>query len=100
LDLLVKNQPRTVRDDGVAWTSYRLQGEEDGQITVAYWWEFAHFLPPRYGRLAFFSFTIFAHEVDDARTQEQLRALALLPTTVRFGALQNFELVNNRLSQH
>jgi hypothetical protein len=91
LGFLAKDKPPNLRDDGVAWVNYRVEGEENGEATVMFWWEFAHFIPPSYGRLAFFSFTIYAHEENDAGTQDQLRALGHLPSTVEFGPLQNFE---------
>jgi hypothetical protein len=91
LGFLAKDQPPVLRDDGVAWVTYRVAGEENGEATIMFWWEFAHFIPPSHGRLAFFSFTIYAHEDNDAGTQDQLRALGHLPATVEFGPLQNFE---------
>jgi hypothetical protein len=80
-----------LRDDGVAWVHYRREEEEDGERTLMFWWEFAQFVPPSSARIAFFSFTIYADEEEDASTKEQLAVLHRLPSTLRFGPLQPFE---------
>lgn len=91
LSLLSEGVTPTVRDDGVAWVHYRRDEEGDGESTVMFWWEFAHFVPPRNARVAFFSFTVYAIEETQPATQAQLGVLRQLPSFITFGALQEFE---------
>lgn len=79
-----------VREDGVAWVTHRHE-EEDGEPIVIFWWEFAHFIPPCYGRAAFFSFTIYANEEHGTHGRSQLKALNQIAASVRFGGIQPFE---------
>lgn len=90
-DLLSNGAVPSLRDDGVAWVHFRREESEDGQPTIMFWWEFAHFIAPCYGRIAFFSFTIYAGEEHHVNTQTQMQALNRLATAVEFGPLQQFE---------
>jgi hypothetical protein len=81
-----------LRHDGVAWVHYRKDEEEEGERTVMFWWEFAQFVAPMNARIAFFSFTIYADEEHEPSTEEQLRVLRQLPSSVNFLPLQPFEL--------
>lgn len=81
----------TVRDDGVAWVHYRQDEEKHEEPTVVFWWEFAQFVPPRYARVAFFSFIIYASEENEPGTQVRLNMLRRLLSILKFGKLQEFE---------
>lgn len=91
LDLLSEEALPSVREDGVAWVKYRHEDNEGGDPIIMFWWEFAHFVAPRYGRMAFFSFSIYANEEQQIATRGQLEALNQLPTLIKFGGLQAFE---------
>jgi hypothetical protein len=91
LDLLSKEVPPSIRDDGVAWVKYRREDTENGEPVIMFWWEFAHFVAPRYARIAFFSFTIYADEEQQIATHGQLEALDRLSSVVKFSGLQAFE---------
>lgn len=91
-EVLGETSPVTIRSDGVAWTHYRADSSENGQPIIMYWWKLAHFIPPKYFRVAFFSFTIFAYEEPEPGTRGMLEYLSThVPRTV-FGSLREFEL--------
>lgn len=89
--ILNKSLPISIRTDDVAWRHYRTTSSEDGKPIVIFWWELAHFIPPKYFRIAFFSFTIYAYEEQEKGTLAMIEQLkASLPNT-KFGTLQDFE---------
>jgi hypothetical protein len=95
LALLANRAPLQQREDGVAWCQYSQVGEENGHSTTIYWWEFANFIPPCFGRLALFSFTVYTHELNEQATASQIQQLQSLVENVRFGPLQSFELLSD-----
>ena len=89
--VLSRKSTISLRQHGVAWTSYREYPERYEEPTVMLWWELAKFVPPKYFRVAFFSFTIYAREENEPATAEAiLLPHKQLPIT-EFGPLIEWE---------
>lgn len=93
VQVLSKKSAVSLRQDGVAWTSYRELADRYEEPTVMFWWELAQFVPPKYFRIAFFSFTIYAREENEPATAEAIRLLhqQLSATEFEFGPLLEWE---------
>jgi hypothetical protein len=91
VEALNATSPVFVRDDGIAWTHYRIEKKNGGEATVMYWWKLAQSVAPKYFRVAYFSFTIYANEEQCPATARQISLLSdTLPKTM-FGPLQSYE---------
>ena len=76
-----------IRDDGIAWTHYRVERENNGDPTISFWWKLARFQAPQSINLALFSFTIYAREERHAPTARQIALLGeTLPSTSFVGS--------------
>jgi hypothetical protein len=71
-EVLNKTSTIAVRKDGVAWTFYRDVPKQYDEPTLMLWWELAHFIAPKYFRIAFFSLTIFAREEEEPATTSMI----------------------------
>jgi hypothetical protein len=90
-DLLASDTGIQTRSDGVGIAHCRKAASEGARNTVIFWWKAVQALPPKYLRIAYFSFTIFAEEERDPKTQRQIAFLTAALPSVRFGDLQEFE---------
>ena len=90
-EVLSKKSTISLRPDGVAWTSYREVPERKEEPTVMLWWELAQFIPPKYFRIAFFSFTIYAREENEPATAEVILLLRKQLPVTEFGPLLKWE---------
>ena len=81
----------SVRKDGVAWTSYRDSPKRKGEPTLIFWWKLANFVAPQYFRIAYFSFTIFAHEEQETATLDMVSLLHKQLPATEFGPLLDWE---------
>ena len=90
-DLLASDTGVQIRSDGVGIAHYRKASSEGARNTVMFWWKAVQALPPKYVRIAYFSFTIFAEEEREPNTQRQIAFLTATLPSLRFGDLQEFE---------
>jgi hypothetical protein len=89
--VLNKKSTISIREDGVAWTSYREIPKRDEKSTLMLWWELANFIAPKYFRIAFFSFTIYAHEEEEEASSNMINLLHKQLPATEFGPLLDWE---------
>ena len=89
--VLNKKSAIYVRKDGVAWTSYREIPNRYEEPTLMLWWELANFIAPKYFRIAFFSFTIYAREEEETATSDMVNLLHEQLPASEFGPLLDWE---------
>jgi hypothetical protein len=75
----------------VAWTSYREIPKRYEEPTLMLWWEAANFIAPKYFRIAFFSFTIYAREEGETATSDMVNLLHKQLPATEFGPLLDWE---------
>lgn len=75
----------------MAWTSYREIPKRDEKSTLMLWWELANFIAPKYFRIAFFSFTIYAHEEEEEASSNMINLLHKQLPATEFGPLLDWE---------
>jgi len=51
------------------------QAEEEGDDLRIQFWQLATVIPPRYGRIAFFSYTVLAKQFEETKVQRELQLL-------------------------
>jgi hypothetical protein len=78
--------------NGNAYRRYRTESAEDGEALAIYWFRLANYVPPRYYRLAMFSFTVRLADENSPAIRRQLEVLERELPACRFpSAVQQWE---------